>query len=115
MGASSPSPLLADERGASTVPRSWRHPPGTNLILASDAVLAMLALYTRHVSLQHSGASSSMRIARLSAENPRTQGPERRAWYRKNSLEHLRTVAALMEESIRARQAETPPRTVVLG
>lgn len=56
-----------------------------------------------------------MRIARLSTENPRTQGPERRAWYRKNSSEHLRTVAALMEEGIRARQAETPPRTLVLG
>jgi len=35
-----------------------------------------------------------MRIARLPAENPRTQGPERRAWYRKNSAEHLRAVAA---------------------
>ncbi len=56
-----------------------------------------------------------MRIARLAAENPRTQGPERRAWYRKHSSEHLRSVAALVDEGIRARNGDTPPRTVVLG
>ncbi len=56
-----------------------------------------------------------MRIARLAAENPRTQGPERRAWYRKHSSEHLRSVAALVDEGIRVRNGDTPPRTVVLG
>jgi hypothetical protein len=56
-----------------------------------------------------------MRIARLPAENPRTQGPERRAWYRKYSSEHLRSVAALLDEGIGVRHADTAPRTVVLG
>lgn len=56
-----------------------------------------------------------MRIARLPAENPRTQGPERRSWYRKHSSEHLRSVATLVDEGIHARQTAAAPRTVVLG
>jgi hypothetical protein len=56
-----------------------------------------------------------MRIARLAAENPRTQGPERRAWYRRHSPEHPRTVAALVEDGLRTRHTEAAPRVVVLG
>lgn len=56
-----------------------------------------------------------MRIARLAEENPRTQGPERRAWYRRNSPTHLRAVAALVEEALAARVAGGPSRAVVLG
>ena len=56
-----------------------------------------------------------MRIARLAEENPRTQGPERRAWYRRNSPEHLRAVAALVEDALAARTSGGPSRAVVLG
>ena len=56
-----------------------------------------------------------MRIARLAEENPRTQGPERRAWYRRHSPGHLRAVAALVEDALAARAAETPSQAVVLG
>ncbi|HEU5349829.1 MAG TPA: hypothetical protein VFU63_14560 [Ktedonobacterales bacterium] len=56
-----------------------------------------------------------MRIARLAEENPRTQGPERRAWYRRNSPEHLRAVAALVEDGLAARAHGGPARAVVLG
>lgn len=56
-----------------------------------------------------------MRIARLAEENPRTQGPERRAWYRRNSPTHLRAVAALVEGGLAARDSGGPSRAVVLG
>ncbi len=56
-----------------------------------------------------------MRIARLAEENPRTQGPERRAWYRRNSLAHLRAVAALVEDALAARASGGLSRAVVLG
>lgn len=56
-----------------------------------------------------------MRIARLAAENPRTQGPERRAWYLRHSPEHLRAVAALVEEALAARGPAAPGTAVVLG
>lgn len=56
-----------------------------------------------------------MRIARLAEENPRTQGPERRAWYRSHSPTHLRAVAALVEEALGARAAGGPSQAVVLG
>lgn len=56
-----------------------------------------------------------MRIARLAEENPRTQGLERRAWYRRNSPEHLRTIAALVEDALSARASGGPSRAVVLG
>jgi hypothetical protein len=56
-----------------------------------------------------------MRIARLAEENPRTQGPERRAWYRRNSPTHLRAIATLVEEALAARAAGGPSRAVVLG
>ncbi len=56
-----------------------------------------------------------MRIARLAEENPRTQGPERRAWYRHHSPAHLRAVAVLVEDALAARSAAGPSRAVVLG
>ena len=56
-----------------------------------------------------------MRIARLAEENPRTQGPERRAWYRRHSPEHLRAVAGLVEDALSARVAGGPSRAIVLG
>src|SRR6185312_13536377 len=59
-----------------------------------------------------------MRIARLAEENPRTQGPERRAWYRRNSPAHLQAVAALVEDALAARASGAsggPSRAVVLG
>lgn len=56
-----------------------------------------------------------MRIARLAEENPRTQGPERRVWYRRHSPGHLRAVAALVEDGLATRAAGSPSRAVVLG
>src|SRR5690349_20461943 len=56
-----------------------------------------------------------MRIARLAEENPRTQGPERRAWYRHHSPAHLQAVSALVEEALAALAAGGPSRAVVLG
>ncbi len=56
-----------------------------------------------------------MRIARLANENPRTQGPERRAWYRRHSPEHLRMVTGLVEQAFAARAGGAEPRAVVLG
>src|SRR2546430_1626371 len=41
-----------------------------------------------------------MRIERLAVENRRTQGPARRAWYRRRSLQHLRAVTALVEHAL---------------
>ena len=49
-----------------------------------------------------------MRIARLAEENPRTQGPERRAWYRRHSPAHPRSVAALVEDALAARGSSAP-------
>lgn len=56
-----------------------------------------------------------MRIARLPEENPRTQGPERRAWYRRHSSAHLRAVARLVEDALAARESDAPSRAVILG
>ena len=56
-----------------------------------------------------------MRIARLAEENPRTQGPERRVWYRRHSPAHLRAVATLVDDALAARSAGGPSRAVVLG
>ena len=44
-----------------------------------------------------------MRIERLAQDNRRTQGTERRAWYRRHSPEHLRAVESLIEEALAAR------------
>jgi hypothetical protein len=56
-----------------------------------------------------------MRITRLTVDNRRTQGPERRAWYRRHSPEHLGTVSALVEDVLRARGVASTRQTVVLG
>lgn len=56
-----------------------------------------------------------MRLARLPQENPRTQGTARRAELRQRSPEHLRQIAALVEDALAARAAAAPKRVVVLG
>ncbi|MGZ3681219.1 MAG: hypothetical protein ACXWQR_22575, partial [Ktedonobacterales bacterium] len=60
------------------------------------------------------GGRLAMRIERLPQENPRTQGPERRAWYRTHSPEHLRAIADLVEAALRAVRGRAV-RAVVLG
>src|SRR5215831_4483589 len=56
-----------------------------------------------------------MRIGRLARDNPHTQGPERRAWYRRHSPEHLRAIEALVAEALATRGPSTPPAAAVLG
>ncbi len=56
-----------------------------------------------------------MRIARLAAENPRSQGAARREWYRRHSPVHLRSIARLVENALAARGASSRPEAVVLG
>lgn len=55
-----------------------------------------------------------MRIERLPQENPRTQGPERRAWYRAHSAEHLRAIADMVEAALRGQRGKGV-RALVLG
>jgi hypothetical protein len=56
-----------------------------------------------------------MRIARLAADNRRTQGPERRTWYRRHSPEHLHAVSALVEDALRLDGPASTRWTIVLG
>ncbi len=56
-----------------------------------------------------------MRIERLAQDNLRTQGPQRRAEFRRQSPEHLRSVAALVEAALAARGPDAPSRAVALG
>jgi hypothetical protein len=56
-----------------------------------------------------------MRITRLTADNQRTQGPERRVWYRRHNPEHLNTVSALVEEALRLNGSASTRQTVILG
>jgi hypothetical protein len=56
-----------------------------------------------------------MRIERLARENARTQGPERRAWYRRHSPEHLRALEALVAAALVARKPSAPSTAAVLG
>src|SRR5262245_15759285 len=56
-----------------------------------------------------------MRISRLAMDNRRTQGPERRTWYRRHSPEHLNAVSALVEEALRLDGSASTRQTVVLG
>jgi hypothetical protein len=56
-----------------------------------------------------------MRITRLAADNRRTQGLERRAWYRRHNPEHLGAVSALMEDALRLGGTASARQTVVLG
>ena len=56
-----------------------------------------------------------MRIQRLAKENQSTQGPGKRAWYQRNSPEHLEAIQALARAAL-ATQAPTPiPRVALLG
>jgi hypothetical protein len=56
-----------------------------------------------------------MRITRLTADNRRTQGAERRTWYRRHSPEHLNAVSALVEDALRLDGLASTRLTVVLG
>jgi hypothetical protein len=56
-----------------------------------------------------------MRITRLTADNRRTQGPERRTWYRRHSPEHLNAVSALVEDALRLDGLASTRQTVILG
>jgi hypothetical protein len=56
-----------------------------------------------------------MRIARLATDNRRTQGPGRRAWYRRHCPEHLNAVSALVEDALRLDGPASTRQTVVLG
>lgn len=53
-----------------------------------------------------------MRIDRLSIDNPRTQGPARRAWYARHNPQHLRGVATVVG---RALAASNTPRALGAG
>lgn len=56
-----------------------------------------------------------MRIERLSADNRRTQGAERRAWYERYSAKHLRAMERAVADTQAARGEGAPPTGVVLG
>ncbi len=56
-----------------------------------------------------------MRIERLAADNPRTQGPARRQWYQRHSAAHLRGVADVVERALALRGPDAPETAVVLG
>lgn len=56
-----------------------------------------------------------MRIERLSVDNQRTQGAERRNWYRKYSAKHLKQIEQALLAALDARAATTPDSAVVLG
>ena len=56
-----------------------------------------------------------MRITRLTADNRRMQGSERRAWYRRHNPEHLNTVSALVGEALRLNGSASTRQTVILG
>lgn len=61
-----------------------------------------------------------MRIEQLTADNARSQGAERRAWYARHNPAHPRGVAAAIERALAARAAATssrraPLQAVVLG
>ena len=56
-----------------------------------------------------------MRIGRLAADNRRTQGPERRVWYRRHSPDHLSAISALVEGALRLDGPASTRQTVILG
>lgn len=56
-----------------------------------------------------------MRIERLSVDNQRTQGAERRNWYRKYSAKHLKQIEQTLLAALDARGAAVPDSAVVLG
>ncbi|HEX9037652.1 MAG TPA: hypothetical protein VF808_11755 [Ktedonobacterales bacterium] len=56
-----------------------------------------------------------MRIERLSADNRRTQGAERRAWYERYSAKHLREMERAVDAALAARASNTPDAAAILG
>ena len=56
-----------------------------------------------------------MRIARLTQDNMRTQGPRRRQEYRRHSPDHLRAIESLASVALAARTPECPRTAVILG
>ncbi len=56
-----------------------------------------------------------MRIERLSADNQRTQGAERRAWYQRFSAKHLREMERAVVDALAARESGALATGVVLG
>jgi hypothetical protein len=56
-----------------------------------------------------------VRIERLSVDNQRTQGAERRNWYRKYSAKHLKQIEQALLAALDARGPATPDAAVVLG
>jgi hypothetical protein len=60
-------------------------------------------------------SEAKVRVARLAADNRRTQGAERRAWYRRHNREHLNTVSTLVEDALRVSGTASTRQTVILG
>jgi hypothetical protein len=56
-----------------------------------------------------------MRIERLSVDNQRTQGAERRNWYRKYSAKHLKQIEQALLAALDARGPAAPDNAVALG
>jgi hypothetical protein len=56
-----------------------------------------------------------VRIERLSADNQRTQGAARRAWYQRYSAKHLREMERAVVDALAAREDGAPATGVVLG
>lgn len=56
-----------------------------------------------------------MRIERLSIDNQRTQGAERRNWYRKYSAKHLKQIEQALSAALDAREPATPDTAIALG
>ena len=56
-----------------------------------------------------------MRIERLSADNQRTQGTARRAWYQRYSAKHLREMDRVVGDALAAREDGAPDASIVLG
>jgi hypothetical protein len=56
-----------------------------------------------------------MRIQRLAKENQSMQGPNKRAWYQRNSPEHLEAIEALTLAALGEQAALPIPRVAILG
>ncbi len=56
-----------------------------------------------------------MRIQRLAQENQSTQGPNKRAWYQRNSPGHLEAIRALTLAALASQGPAPIPRVAILG
>ncbi len=56
-----------------------------------------------------------MRIQRLAKENQSMQGPGKRAWYQRNSPDHLAAIQSLVERALATQGLEVIPRVAILG